>query len=214
LNEIEKLLSRIGSLYQEIQNDRIDPVAFSELENLFLALSDNLGFDPNFRGEIAESFASHSIQKLKELEQKVTHACQIGSVQEQSKEIISHIRDFWRETGFSYIQNIGINSGGVVEVDFGFALDYGSMTTDQKITHQKVVSSTKDRLLLAGYVLDAQQKELIDCDENKDRIKYLIENRFPSAYIVSWESLMLGKGGQKLKRLSVRIKDPLEAIRA
>ena len=185
---IRDLLSQIQLVHNAILADEINEEALLKTEALFKEISNQYGFDPDQKDEMSLVFEQKSIARLAELEAKMNSRDPVSSLQEQSKTIIEAVRSFWRKTGFNYIPDIKMNLSGILEVEFGFSLDYGSVFTSTAISDKEKNNQTKQRLIDEGYLLVNDSKDLLDCDQNKERITRLISEQFPEATIMSWNS--------------------------
>lgn len=213
MSEFKELMTHIGRLHAALKEDRIDEAAFDLVETLFLELSKKNGYDPDQKESMILAFDERSKQRLMALEEKIENKDTISFVQEQVKEIIAQIHDFWITAGFNYIEDVKVRMQGVIEVKFGFSLDYGTVLSRNPVSAKKKNQDTKERLIDDGYILDEEKKEFIDCDINKEKIKELIVKRFPSAIVYSWEtSMLLSEDRQQLQNVTVMIKNPVEAI--
>lgn len=211
MSEMNLYLNGIGTLYEKVKNENASKEEIQEIitaiEELFHVLAEEEGYDPNYKDRMTETFEKQSIERLRVLEEKIKNKNSISSVQEQTKMIVDKIRVFWKAAAFNFVDDVKVTSGGIVEISFGFSLDYGSMFSDKKVTGAQKAKTNKQELLLEGYVLDEKMKHLIDCETNKEKIKNKILERFPSAYIQSWETYMCGNDKQKLRKLQIRIRD-------
>jgi len=180
------------------------------IQSLSLELSKGAGYDRNKQSALEKHFEKKSKKTLQELEEKQKSGTRFLYIQEQMKEIVSKIQTFWNEQGFYYVGNIESDNNGNIEVEFAFALGFPSMNTKKKISGKIEEQKNKAYFLKEGYRLNQKENGFLDCDSNKEKIATIIQKRFPSSYIRSWETSMSGRNEQKIKRVYIRIPDVLD----
>lgn len=86
-----------------------------------------------------------------------------------------NISSWWRSLGFHYLDKMSMNRYGIVQVSLPFILEG---------------KEQEDLLIEEGYDLCGEEdcRCLVDTKNNRNRMLSVIENRFPSAKIISWEN--------------------------
>lgn len=211
---IEELTKSIHALHRMVsggteQKEDVQEV-IRYIENLYYQLSKKESYDPNEKDSMFLSLERNEQERLRTLEEKASKVNSISLIQEQAKTIADKIHQFWREEGFHYVSNVKTDHYGTVEADFGFSLHFGSLFTDKKVSCAKKKEEKMQWLKEEGYQLDEKNKHLLDCDANKEKLEKLIQKRFPSSYIYSFESNPCNRTERKIFRMIVRISDILD----
>lgn len=214
MNKTKELLNYLNTLYKQVQNNQASKEELQQLlyivESLSLDISKEEGYIRDKKDSLEKQFEKESIQKLQELEQKQKSGSSISYVQEQMKEMASKIQTFWAEQGFYYVGNVEVDYSGIIEVELGFALRFPSIDPRKKVSGAQKEQSNKHYFRKEGFLFNEKENGFLDCDSNKEKIKNIIQKRFPSSYIRSWESIMSGRNEQKIKRLYIRIPNILD----
>jgi|GEM_PF-2934168 len=183
-----------------VEGDQLSEEMRETLPNLIhMHLSDvkkaigHTGEESDREKEMTRAITKNMQDRIKELEKMVENQTSILSVKQQLKAIGDKLNVWWDEKGFNYIKDIGFSSGGNIIITFGFMLESMSLRysdtpdSDQRAALKKI-QDFKDQ----GYVFiknkDENDKELVDCEKNRELLIELITSTFPSAIITKWEN--------------------------
>lgn len=204
-NDYSKLLGIIHSI---LQKEKVDT---KELQNAINLFEENFereaekhGFDMNSRDKRFERIEEFRKKELENLEKKAKTKNNTFDIREQTKEIMAKIKQFWSDEDFGLTGEMFIGKTGIVNVEFSFHGLFWSRGTENKVSKEEKIQ----KFIKEGYLLTEGNSNLIDCDTNKELIKKLITDKYPSALLTKWESSLEDPrtGNFILKNCFVKIK--------
>jgi hypothetical protein len=141
--------------------------------------------------EINQSVNKYLQEQIKELQALVENNNDFTPVKGNISLIGKKIDKWWDEKGFNYISELTFNKYGNINITFGFMLDsFSSNHSETPDTEEKLAREKFDNLIKDGFIFlkerNDSEKNLIDCDENRELLKKLIHSVFPTAKIMSF----------------------------
>lgn len=212
MNNLMNMKQIYNYLYHHLKEETLNKeeaqMLFQELERLFYESVSEENIEFNRKDQMMIALENESKQRLQYLEEKIQKGSQVAAIQEQTIHIAQLIQEFWHEAGFHYVITFRMNHYGTLELELGFSLNYGSMTSDKPVTAKEKRQKTKERLLEEGYILNDKETSIIDCDLNKQKISDLLLSRFPSAAIFSWETFLDNHKTKQHNLRSIHVRIP------
>lgn len=151
------------------------------------------GEEPDRFKEMTKALNKAREDRISELEKMVESQNSILVVKQQLKSIGDKINKWWDDQGFNYIKEISFSENGNIKVILGFMLDSLSLrysdtpASDKKSAKEKIHGFINQGYLFAKSESETD-KELIDCDHNRELLTKLIAKSFPSAVVYRWEN--------------------------
>lgn len=167
------------------------------------------GEEPDHIKEMTRQLNLYKENRIKELEQMVDNQNSLLTVKQQLKSIDTKINKWWDEEGFNYINGITFTGGGNIKVVFGFMLENHSLNfsstphSDKESLKEKV-----QRFVGQGFIFAKNErgndKDLIDCDKNRELLIQMIAPAFPSAKVISFRNHLYMQNGPDKNKLILR----------
>jgi hypothetical protein len=175
------------------------------------------GEEPDHIKEMTRQLNQNLHDRIQELEHMVNSQNSILTVKQQLKSIDEKINLWWDEEGFNYVQDITFTGGGNIKVIFGFMLDNVALRysttphSDKEVLNDKIQKFVDQGFILAKKNY-GNEKDLIDCEQNRNLLIQMIKTAFPSARILSFKNrIYMTDGPDKdkyvLRDLEVNIYD-------
>jgi hypothetical protein len=167
------------------------------------------GEEPDHIKEMTRQMNQNLHNRIAELEKMVDSKNSILSVKQQLHSIDRKINKWWDEKGFNYIQDITFTGGGNIKVVFGIMLDSLSLNysdtpdTDKNEAKAKVQGFVDNGFMFVKYK-HGREKDLIDCDHNRELLLNLIKSAFPSANITSFRNHRIMQHGEDKGKFLIR----------
>lgn len=167
------------------------------------------GEEPDHLKEMTKSLNKAREEHIAELEKMVINQNSLLVVKQQLKAIGEKINKWWDEKGFNYIRDITFSENGNLVINFGFMLDSLSLRySDTPDSDKKAAKEKVQGFIDKGYIFCKSQhsndKDLIDCDDNRKLINELIKSTFPSAKICKWENHIYMENGPDKDKYHLR----------
>jgi hypothetical protein len=226
IHKANSLLSQIKLFISQIKNNDIgvedSHQLLKDIENVFCDLCSFLQYDSNFDNDKFRYLHDYTDRQLLILEEKLKQQEQnnnsseneLLNVPEQIKYLAKKLNHFWDEQGFNYIRSIKITEYGSADIEFAFAADLARFNSDKPISSKEIVQTNIENLKNKGYVFCTNDKDLLDCDTNKNLLTHLFKEFLPSATIWEWNTYVNGKNRDehRIKNVRVRIKSVKEIL--
>lgn len=209
IDVLNTMIKHTGTTKEEIE------IFFKSIEETYYELVDLFQGDIHSESEMFNRLNDNIDKKISYLQTKITHISNpFYAIQEQVSFVYRKISEFWAEQGFYFIDDMRINSNGVIELNYGFSCDYKYFMDSQTnpVSSVKSLKDNIDQLKAKGFIFCDNDKDLLDCDKNKSLIYDILITKYPSIKISSWESFIsyshkTKEYQQKIKKLFVRIID-------
>lgn len=178
------------------QVDTVDPdyakTLLSVVENNMAAISKHLAIATQTQSDIDERHAKmrSANLRIRELERQMGEACPIDFLAKSIGVLDCQFRHWWRTFGFGHVNKFSLKEFGA-KISLSASL-YGrrsSLFSATPVSDKENQVLWLNSLVSQGYSItglaNQKDKELIDCDKNRELIGNLIADRFPSARIIS-----------------------------
>lgn len=172
--------------------------------NHLLAIKEAVGFtgeEPDHLKEMTRAMNQSLHDRIEELEMMLSNQNSLLTVKQQLNAINEKINKWWDEEGFNYIQDITFTGNGTIKVVFGFMLDSSSSLMFSKTPHsdKESLKAKIQSLVDQGFIFakkdHGNDKDLIDCDQNRELLIKVVMSAFPSAKVISFRNhLFMDKG--------------------
>lgn len=165
------------------------------------------GEEPDHIKEMTKQLNQNLHDRITELEAMVNNQNSLLSVKQQLKSIDDKLNKWWDDEGFNYIKDISFSSGGNIKVNFGFMLEnlslrYSDTPHSDKEALKDKIQDFVDKGFIFAKTDRGNEKNLIDCDKNKELLIQMIRDTFPSAKVISFTNhLFMEKGPDKDKHI-------------
>lgn len=104
-------------------------------------------------------------------------------------------RTWWNRDGFGYIKEYGYTEYGRSEAKLGFSFHRHSVFSKTPVTDRETKQQWLDGLKENGYRIyesdNGNDRELIDCPENRKLLMELIKECFPSALVEGFKTSVI-----------------------
>lgn len=134
-------------------------------------------------------------QRIQELEGKLAKTHELSGFSGMFNIIQDIIADWWKKEGFNHVRDTKLLSYGALEVTFNFALSMRvSMFSQNKKAEYEDLTRHIQSLRDMGFAFydeseyDFFEKDLLDTEKNRELLVTLVQKRFPSFEVNSFES--------------------------
>lgn len=200
LKELGRSLSTLSGLLSEQSSfdikvrQEVVPLAYNVASSHFDRIGKILGIETETaseRNRRSESLRNANM-RIRELEGLIGKGVQPGSLQSALKIGEKTIADWWHDSGFSFVRATTFKPYECA-VQLSCSIREPSRYSETPVTDKKNAKDAQDVLRDKGFVLLEEEEGrgdfvLVDCDQTKAALLRLIKERFPSAFVKSFEN--------------------------
>lgn len=177
------------SLFINLDKDAVKPTIFND----YLNLTNSVFLSNN----------NEIYNKVSDIPAKVEH-------------IFKKIEKWWDIEGFEYIREKTITGNGKVRFELGFVLDsltseYSKTPASDKETLQTKVQYLTQKGFQFAPKIQGNGLEILDSDNNRELLVYMIKQAFPTAWILSFSNHLIQSDVEKdhfvIRGVSVMVKN-------
>jgi hypothetical protein len=193
LKELKDLYFATKQLYNWISEDNLTAEMKGLLPHLieghFKDVAKILNYESNLTKEVEERYLQirKANDRIRSLELKLAQNKPLDGLPEQLTYLARIVTKWWNQYGFHHVSDHCFTEYGYYTAKFCFMLDHITMFSDTPATDRKSKKERLKELEDQGYQIvyddSGRQPELLDNDNNRQKLIELIERCFPSAII-------------------------------
>lgn len=206
LKTTKDMFFAVRQLHEWVEKDSLSKemsgILPSLIEGHFTELSKLLNYESVLTKEKEERHLQirRANERIRELEKQLGEGKPIDGLKEQLRYLADIVSNWWNKYGFHHVSDEEFTEYGQYKARFCFMLDHISMYSDTPETDKKNKKDRLEQLTAEGWDIvyneNGRSPELLDNDNNRNRLVKLIEGRFPSSKVVRTRNHYLHKSGE------------------
>jgi hypothetical protein len=226
LREMQELTFGLGHLHSLLSKNQDVPrdLAYNILwlnQSRNQHLANLLNIELESASEREEQLARMRLlnSRIRELEGELGKSGTIEQTVEHIKTMMKILDAWWDKEGFAHISDVNITKWGNVEITFSCSLfgEFRMISSDTPVSDKVNRAAWHQSIADRGFRLAKEPGErdpvLVDCDQNKEALKNLFANAFPSGTILETTNYANSRMGvMTLRSVKVLVRDMADVL--